>query len=140
MKNNEENNIDDLDDSEYLIEEGLSSSSFTENPEPLSLVDLDSYPDQDFATPIENFLSEDESIDAFLGVADSQDQASESSYLDMPDMYAIEDSLFADLRQEIYDDNLDESLDDADADLSLDAQPTLKNPMEGLITYHANDI
>ena len=123
-------NIDDLDDSEYLIEEGLSSSSFTENPEPLSLVDLDSYPDQDFATPIENFLSEDESADAFLGVVDSQDQASESSYLEMPDMSAIEDSLFADLRQEIYDDNLGESLDDAD--LSLDAQSDLKNPMEGV--------
>jgi len=125
-------NIDDLDDSEYLIEEGLSSSSFIENPDPLSLVDLDYYPDQDFATPIENFLSEDESIDAFLGVADSQDQTSESSYLDMPDMSAIEDSLFADLRQEIYDDNLGESLEDADDDLSLDAQPTLKNPMEGV--------
>ena len=123
-------NIDDLDDSEYLIEEGLSSSSFTENSEPLSLVDLDSYPDQDFATPIENFLSEDESADAFLGVVDSQDQASESSYLEMPDMSAIEDSLFADLRQEIYDDNLGESLDDAD--LSLDAQSDLKNPMEGV--------
>ena len=123
-------NIDNLDDSEYLIEEGLSSSSFTENPEPLSLVDLDSYPDQDFATPIENFLSEDESADAFLGVVDSQDQASESSYLEMPDMSAIEDSLFADLRQEIYDDNLGESLDDAD--LSLDAQSDLKNPMEGV--------
>jgi len=125
-------NIDDLDDSEYLIEEGLSSSSFTENPDPLSLVDLDYYTDQDFATPIENFLSEDESIDAFLGIADSQDQTSESSYLDMPDISAIEDSLFADLRQEIYDDNLDESLEDADDDLSLDAQPTLKNPMEGV--------
>ena len=124
--------IDALDDSEYLIEEGLSSSSFIENPESLSLLGLDAHPDQDFATPIENFLSEDESADAFLGVVDNQDQSSESSYLEMPDMFAIEDSLLADLRQEIYDDNLDESLDNTDDDLSLDAQPTLKNPMEGV--------
>lgn len=124
--------INDLDASEYLIEEGLSSSSFIENPEPLSLLGLASHPDQDFAIPIENFLSADESADAFLGIVDSQDQTSESSYLEMPDMSAIEDSLFADLRQEIYDDNRSESLEDADDDLSLDAQPTLKNPMEGV--------
>lgn len=78
----------------------------------------ESLPEQSFDSISENFMSGD--------ITDHQNQDA-ATYSNLTDLALIEESLFADLKQEIYEDSsFDESL------TLEDNEPTIKNQMEGV--------
>jgi twitching motility protein PilJ len=97
---------------------------------------LDSVPTSDFLSP------EQEIADAFTSIDDNDDynqNQSAASSLELTDISEIEQSLFDDLRQEVYEeygldnniDNIDEYPINFEDDMSADTVPNLKDPMEG---------
>ena len=119
--------INELDDNAELIaEEPLISNS-----DSLFALDLESAQDRNFEPSSGTMITDEQSVDPLVENDYSESQSSEASYSEITDISAIEASLLADLRQEIYDES---SLIDIEDDLSLEAT-TMKNPMEGVDEY-----
>ncbi len=114
-------------DSRYL-EDMLDESI---NSDLSEINETDSPQVQNFASVSEHLSSED--------IPESQNQAS-PIYSDLTDISLIEESLLADLKHELYDeDTFDEDTFDNPAEEDLEAfgdehelEPSLKNPMEGV--------
>ncbi len=119
--------INELDDNAELIaEEPLISNS-----DSLFALDLESAQDRNFEPSSGTMITDEQSVDPLVENDYSESQSSEASYSEITDISAIEASLLADLRQEIYDES---SLIDIEDDLSVEAT-TMKNPMEGVDEY-----
>jgi methyl-accepting chemotaxis protein len=108
-------------DSRYL--EDMLDDGINSNPPESDVAEFAQ--EQNFGSVSENFVSG--------GVTDSQDQAS-ALYSDLTDISLIEESLLADLKQEIYDESsFDDNAEEVIEALGdLPEEPTLKNPMEGV--------
>jgi methyl-accepting chemotaxis protein len=115
MPDDEDNTATDSRYLEDLLDDGISSE-FAENHS------IELPQEQSFASISENFISED--------VLDNQNQDS-TVYSDLTDISLIEESLLADLKQEIYNES---SLDEVS-----DTEATLKNPMEGVNEFAIDD-
>ncbi len=100
---------DMLDES---IDSNLSEINVTESPQVQNLASVSEYPS-----------SED--------VPDSQNQAS-ATYSDLTDISLIEESLLADLKHEIYDEDAFDAEEIQDVLDDVHDDPSLKNPMEGV--------
>ncbi len=135
----------DVEDSGYIFEESLSNETI-ENSEAISNLDLE----LEEVEQVQGFVDASMDTSGFLEVeqafADVLESQNLVSYSDLTDI--SEESLFADLKQEIYsessfDDNIDSNIDEFenihtfDVDIedeltTFNAEPTLKNPMEGV--------
>ena len=111
----EDNTATDSRYLENLLDDGINSELAENNS-------IELPPEQTFDSISENFISED--------VLDNQNQDS-TVYSDMTDISLIEESLLADLKQEIYNES---SLDEVS-----DTEATLKNPMEGVNEFAIDD-
>ncbi|GBO53367.1 methyl-accepting chemotaxis protein [Pseudanabaena sp. lw0831] len=111
VADHEDNTATDSRYLENLLDDDASSDLIEDNA-------AESPQEQSFDSVSENFMSGD--------ITDRQNQDS-ATYSNLTDISLIEESLFADLKQEIYDDS---SLDESS---SLDdTEPALKNQMEGV--------
>jgi len=111
----EDNTATDNKYLEDLLDDGISSD-FAENNSAEPLLE------QSFEPVSENFMSE--------SAVDDQHQSS-AVYSDLTDISLIEESLLADLKQEVYDES---SLDEI-----ANNEATFKNPMEGVNEFAIND-
>ncbi len=107
----EDNTATDSRYLENLLDDGVSNDLIEDNI-------AESLQEQSFDSVSENFMSGD--------VTDHQNQDS-AAYSNLTDISLIEESLLADLKQEIYDDSLLEEESSLE-----DTEPTLKNQMEGV--------
>jgi twitching motility protein PilJ len=122
-------------DSDDLVPDSLISDNFVSD----SLVQDDLVSDN--LIP-DNLISEDESTSIFLD--NTHDEAAGSAYPPLTDISIIEESLFADLKNEVYaeetfDEDSDDYADHAAQSLSVDAETTLKNPMDGVDELAVNE-
>jgi twitching motility protein PilJ len=126
-----------LDDNEYLIEKSLSNefdefNASTEDAQTSFDLEFDpvfdlppesAFVDAPEVDAPESFISDIEPINPFLDIAENQDQAPdqtlEDPFSELTDISVIEESLLADLRQEIYEES---SIDDDNADPMEDMQ------------------
>ncbi len=111
----EDNTATDSRYLENLLDDGISSEFAEDNF-------AESLPEQSFDSAPENFISEN--------VADDQHQSS-AVYSDLTDISLIEESLLADLKQEVYDES---SIDEV-----ANTEATFKNPMEGVNEFAINE-
>ncbi len=108
----EDNTATDNKYLENLLDDGVSSDQIDDNA-------VESLQEQSFDSISENFMSG--------GIADNQNPDS-ATYSNLTDISLIEESLLADLKHEVYDD--DSSLDESSP--LDDTEPTLKNQLDGV--------
>jgi twitching motility protein PilJ len=108
----EDNTATDNKYLENLLDDGVSSDLIDDNA-------VESLQEQSFDSISENFMSG--------GIADNQNPDS-ATYSNLTDISLIEESLLADLKHEVYDD--DSSLDESSP--LDDTEPTLKNQLDGV--------
>ncbi len=157
--------FDDLDntatDNQYFqsllddrINEDNTDYALSDSPEVVNSIENGVLPqEQDFASPSENFdsenafdyalenvMAEEDAANNFLDTpAHDESQSSENVYSELTDISVIEESLLADLRHEIYDEfSESEGITDQE-DESTETQPTLKNPMEGVDEFSISE-
>ena len=112
----------DINDQNDQISGNYELSELGELSEPVEELPQE----QNFA---DNFIPKHEAANPFLDPADNPyREAAEASYSDLTDISIIEESLLADLRQEIYS---EDAFSDED-ELIFEPEQSLKDPMEGV--------
>jgi len=118
---------------ENLLDESINEGANTDindeisdNYELSEPVDVELTQGQNFA---DNLIPKHESVNPFLDPVDNPyREAAEASYSDLTDISIIEESLLADLRQEIYN----EAAFFNEGELMVEPEQSLKDPMEGV--------
>jgi len=135
-----DNTIADSQYLESLLDDGINDE-FSENDATSYAGEIETPQEQNFAAISDNFSNEqadphafldtNESANALLDYDDTPIQSPDATYAELTDISVIEKSLLDDLRQEIYEDFVDDDTPIA-TDLDTETESTLKNPMEGV--------
>lgn len=135
-----DNTVADSQYLESLLDDGINDE-FLENDATSYAGEMETPQEQNFAAISDNFSTEqasphafvdtNESANALLDYDDTPIQSPEAAYAELTDISVIEKSLLDDLRQEIYEDFVDDDTPIA-TDLDTETESTLKNPMEGV--------
>jgi methyl-accepting chemotaxis protein PixJ len=128
-----DNTVADSQYLESLLDDGINDE-FLENDQASYAGEMETPQEQNFAAISDNFSTElaaNESANALLDYDDTPIQSPETAYAELTDISVIEKSLLDDLRQEIYEDFVDDDTPIV-TDLGTETESTLKNPMEGV--------
>ncbi|WP_126386055.1 methyl-accepting chemotaxis protein [Pseudanabaena sp. ABRG5-3] len=135
-----DNTVADSQYLESLLDDGIDDE-FSENDQASYAGEMEAPQEQNFAAISDNFSTEQSDLHAFVdtnesdnaltGYDDTPIQSPETAYAELTDISVIEKSLLDDLRQEIYEDFVDDDTP-LTTDLGTETEATLKNPMEGV--------